>query len=211
MQISCLLLIAFALYLQIDPSREKFWIHVSSDAMRLALIWKYGGIWMDSDIISRQQIPHQRFLAAESNQRSSNGVFGFPSHHDFIWRSMEDFTRKYNSQIWGYQGPWLFTRILNTFCSIPPFKSFEDVMCGNITFLNPQRFYPVFYTDWERYYDVWTKEPTFNDSYALHLWNHFNNGEFKKMVPGSNTLVEHLYQQYCPSTYRDVAKKKSTV
>ncbi|XP_040204658.1 alpha-1,4-N-acetylglucosaminyltransferase-like [Rana temporaria] len=176
-------------YQKIDPSREKFWIHVSSDAMRLALIWKYGGIWMDSDIISRQQIPHQNFLAAESNQRSSNGVFGFPSHHDFIWRSMEDFTSKYNSEIWGYQGPWLFTRILNTFCSIPPFKSVEDVMCGNITFLNPQRFYPVFYTDWQRYFEVWTKEPTFNDSYALHLWNHFNNGPVLNPALGLFLLI----------------------
>ncbi|XP_018428446.1 PREDICTED: alpha-1,4-N-acetylglucosaminyltransferase-like [Nanorana parkeri] len=197
-------------YKKVDPSREVYWTHVSADGCRLALIWRYGGIYMDSDIISMRQIPNHNFLAAESNRVSSNGVIGFSSHHDFTWKSMEDFVRNYQGAVWGFQGPSLFTRILKTFCSIPAFTAVKDVRCGNITFLHPQRFYPIPYPAWRRYYEVWAKEPTFDNSYALHLWNYMNRNERRDMVPGSNSLVEHIYQKYCPSTYSDLAENKTT-
>ncbi|XP_075057663.1 alpha-1,4-N-acetylglucosaminyltransferase-like [Mixophyes fleayi] len=187
-------------YAKVNPKQEIHWTHVSADGCRLALIWKLGGLYMDTDTISIRTIPHKNFLAAESSQVSSNGVFGFPPHHYFNWKSMIDFVKKYNGKIWGQQGPHLFTRILKQFCVLSNFKSVKDITCGNITFLNPQRFYPIPYPAWRRYYQVWEKLPTFNNSYALHLWNYRNHGKVT-MVPGSNTLVEHLYEQYCPSTY----------
>ncbi|KAM5164057.1 alpha-1,4-N-acetylglucosaminyltransferase-like [Mantella aurantiaca] len=197
-------------YNKVDPTREIYWTHVSADGCRLALIWKYGGIYMDTDIISIRPIPHQHFLAAESNQCSSNGVFGFPSHHNFTMKSMEDFVLNYRGAVWGYQGPSLFTRILKTICNIPIFNGEADIACGNITFLHPKHFYPIPYPQWKRYYEVWTKTPNFDISYGLHLWNYMNRIERKAMVPGSNSLVEHLYKQYCPSTYQNLTENKTT-
>ncbi|XP_053565751.1 alpha-1,4-N-acetylglucosaminyltransferase-like [Bombina bombina] len=190
-------------YLKANPKAEQHWIHVSSDGCRLALIWKYGGIYLDTDVISIRQIPNKNFLAAQSSQYSSNGVFGLSIGHNFSWKSMKNFVQNYNGAIWGHQGPDLFTRVLKEFCTIPTFKSMEDVMCGNISFLNPQRFYPIPYPSWRLYYSVWEKLPTFNDSHALHLWNYMNK-EKRTVIPGSNTLVDHLYQQYCPNTYESI-------
>ncbi|OCT78917.1 hypothetical protein XELAEV_18030006mg [Xenopus laevis] len=195
-------------YKKVNPKSETYWTHVSSDGCRLALIWKHGGIYMDSDIISMRPIPDVNFLAAQSSQFSSNGIFGLLNHHIFSWKSMESFVQNYNGAIWGHQGPQLFTRILNQFCIIPQFKSTEDVKCGNISFLHPQRFYPIPYPAWRKYFDVWQNVQTFNDSYALHLWN-FMNKEQKSMVPGSNTLIEHLYKQYCPTTYGALERNQS--
>ncbi|XP_075056617.1 alpha-1,4-N-acetylglucosaminyltransferase-like [Mixophyes fleayi] len=195
-------------YKKVNPKQEANWIHVSSDGCRLALLWKHGGIYMDTDIISIHRVPYKNFLAAQSSQYSSNGIFGFSSHHNFTRKSMKDFTQNYNSQIWGNQGPQLFTRILKQFCVIPRFNGTEDITCGNISFLNPQRFYPIPYPAWRRYYQVWEKLPTFNDSYALHLWNYMNQGRVN-MVLGSNTLVEHLYKQHCPSTYAELTKNQT--
>lgn len=164
---------------------------------------------MDTDIISIQTIPNENFLAAESSKYSSNGIFRFSPHHNFTQKCMEDFVQNYNSRIWGHQGPHLFTRVLKKFCDLPKFNGTEDIMCGNISFLNPKRFYPISYPWWRRYYQVWDKFPTFNDSYALHLWN-FMNHENVTMVPGSNTLVEHLYKEYCPSTYGAILRNETT-
>ncbi|CAI9538726.1 unnamed protein product [Staurois parvus] len=198
----------FNWYEKINSTLEKYWIHVSSDGCRLALIWKYGGIYMDTDIISIWPIPHMDFLAGESHQYSSNGVFGFPPQHNFTWTCMENFVKNYNGNSWGNQGPHLFTRVLKTVCDLPRFNNTEDIMCGNISFLNPQRFYPINYPSWGKFYEVWTKLPTFNESYALHLWNFMNHNR-KAMLPGSNTLVEHLYQQHCPSTYATLQRNES--
>ncbi|XP_075793411.1 alpha-1,4-N-acetylglucosaminyltransferase-like [Pelodiscus sinensis] len=188
-------------YRKVNPAKERYWVHVSSDASRLALIWKYGGIYLDTDVISIRPIPVANFLAAQSSQYSSNGVFGFPHHHGFIWGCMEDFVRNYRGYIWGHQGPSLMTRNLKALCNLTNFHKVEDISCQNITFLHPQRFYPIPYPAWRRYYDVWKKRPDFNDSYALHLWNYMNS-ERKTAVAGSNTLAENLYKTYCPTTYK---------
>lgn len=191
------------LLLQINSSAERNWLYVSSDASRLAIIWKYGGVYMDSDVISIRPIPEENFLAAQESQFSSNGVFGFLPHHPFLWQCMENFVENYNSDIWGHQGPYLMTRILRVWCKLRDFQEVSDLRCMNLSFLHPQRFYPISYPAWKRYYEVWDTEPSFNDSYALHLWNHMNR-EGRAVIRGSNTLVENLYRKYCPRTYRDL-------
>ncbi|KAM4041308.1 alpha-1,4-N-acetylglucosaminyltransferase-like isoform 1-T2 [Anomaloglossus baeobatrachus] len=192
-------------YQKIIPQKQSYWTHVSSDACRLALIWKHGGIYLDTDVISIRTIPIKDFLAAQSSQSSSNGIFGLSTHHDFTQKCMVHFVQNYDSRIWGHQGPQLFTEILKTFCEIPKFIGTEDAMCGNITFLNPQRFYPIPYPAWRKYFEVWDRSSTFNDSYALHLWN-FMNKEKLTVVPGSNTLAEFLYKEHCPSTYKTIRR-----
>ncbi|KAE8599866.1 hypothetical protein XENTR_v10017371 [Xenopus tropicalis] len=195
-------------YEKVNPERERYWTHVSSDGCRLALIWRHGGIYMDSDFISMRPIPTGNFLAAESSDFSSNGIFGLTPRHSFAWKGMESFVRNYRGAKWGHQGPQLFTRVLKQYCIAPRFQSTEDVKCGDISILKVKRFYPIPYESWSRYYEVWQNVPKFRDSYALHLWNYLNRGQ-KTMVPGSNTLVEHLYQLYCPTLYGALRRNES--
>ncbi|XP_006177522.1 alpha-1,4-N-acetylglucosaminyltransferase [Camelus ferus] len=193
----------FSWYTRINSNKERNWLYVSSDASRLAIIWKYGGVYMDTDVISIRPIPEENFLAAQDSQFSSNGVFGFLPHHPFLWECMENFVENYNPGIWGHQGPNLMTRILRVWCKLRDFQEVSDLKCLNLSFLHPQRFYPISFRAWRRYYEVWDTEPSFNNSYALHLWNYMNK-EGRVVVRGSNTLVENLYRKHCPRTYRDL-------
>ncbi|XP_075793408.1 alpha-1,4-N-acetylglucosaminyltransferase-like [Pelodiscus sinensis] len=188
-------------YRKANPAQERYWLIVTSDASRLALVWKYGGIYMDTDVISIKPILLENFLTAEDFQWSSSGIFGFSRHHKFMWDCMEDFVQNYRGDIWGYQGPRLLTRRLKALCPVTTFHNVEDVNCQNISYLHPQRFYPIPCAQWHRYFEVWEKSPEFNNSYALHLWNHMNR-EHKRVVAGSNTLVENLFKTYCPTTYK---------
>uniref|UniRef100_A0A673TKF9 Alpha-1,4-N-acetylglucosaminyltransferase n=1 Tax=Suricata suricatta TaxID=37032 RepID=A0A673TKF9_SURSU len=197
-------------YTHINASVESNWLHVSSDASRLAIIWKYGGIYMDTDVISIRPIPEENFLAAQASRYSSNGVFGFLPRHPFLWECMENFVEHYDSAIWGNQGPSLMTRMLRLWCKLKDFQEVSDFQCLNLSFLHPQRFYPISYPEWRRYYEVWDKDLSFNDSYALHLWNYMNS-EGRTVVRGSNTLVENLCRQYCPRTYRDLIQSPEGV
>ncbi|XP_071999541.1 alpha-1,4-N-acetylglucosaminyltransferase-like isoform X2 [Engystomops pustulosus] len=192
---------------KINIQQQSYWTHVSSDGCRLVLVWKYGGIYLDTDVISIRTIPKQNFLAAEHAQSSSNGVFGFSPRHNFTQKCMEGFVKNYNSHAWGNQGPVLFTRVIKTFCDLPKFNENNETLCANITIFKPNRFYPISYPGWKSYYEVWKKLPTFDDSYGLHLWNYMNNGKVK-MVPGSNVLAEHLYKTYCPSTYDAILRNE---
>ncbi|XP_066454186.1 alpha-1,4-N-acetylglucosaminyltransferase-like [Eleutherodactylus coqui] len=187
-------------YEKIDPRRDIYWTHVKADACRLALIWKYGGIYMDTDVISIRPIPEDNFLAAENTKSTSNSVFGLSLHHKLSWEFMENFVQNYKGTVWGHQGPGVFTRVVKKYCGLPQFKSVGDLKCANVSYLHPERFYPIAYPAWKNYFKVWKTLPMFNNSYAVHLWNYMNK-ERKSMVVGSHTLVEHLYKQYCPSTY----------
>ncbi|XP_062970076.1 alpha-1,4-N-acetylglucosaminyltransferase-like [Cynocephalus volans] len=193
----------FSWYIQASSSSEKNWLHVSSDASRLAIIWKYGGIYMDTDVISIRPIPEENVLAAQASQYSSNGVFGFRPRHPFLWGCLENFVEHYSSDTWGYQGPDLMTRMLTVWRNLRDFQELSDLRCLNMSFLHPQRFYPISYPEWKCYCEVWDRDPSFNDSYALHLWNYMNQ-EGRAVVRGSNTLVENLYHKHCPRTYRDL-------
>ncbi|XP_063296974.1 alpha-1,4-N-acetylglucosaminyltransferase-like [Pelobates fuscus] len=190
-------------YQRVKGTYESYWVNIISDGCRLALNWKHGGIYMDTDVISIRPIAVKNFLAEQSSQFLNNGVFGLSPRHTFAWHAMEDFVKNYNGAIWGHQGPQLFTRVLKKFCDISKFTAIEDAICGNISYFHPQCFYPIPPPSWRKYFETWDKFPTFNDSYGLHLWNK-KNSEHMTMVPGSNTLVEHLYQQYCPTIYRAV-------
>ncbi|XP_008047475.1 alpha-1,4-N-acetylglucosaminyltransferase [Carlito syrichta] len=190
-------------YTQVNSSAERNWLHISSDAARLAIIWKYGGVYMDTDVISIRPIPEENFLAAQASQDSSNGVFGFLPRHPFLWGCMENFVEHYNADIWGNQGPGLMTRMLRVWCKLGDFQELSDLRCLNVSFLHPQRFYPISYPEWRRYYEVWDTDPSFNGSYALHLWNYMNQ-EGRAVFRGSHTLVERLFRKYCPETHRDL-------
>ncbi|XP_025042926.2 alpha-1,4-N-acetylglucosaminyltransferase-like [Pelodiscus sinensis] len=189
-------------YCKVNPARERYWLHVSADGIRLALIWKYGGIYMDTDVISIRPVPVANFLTAEDFQLAGNAIFGFSRHHKFIWDCMEDFVQNYRGRIWGYQGPRLLTRRLKALCPVTNFhKVVTDINCQNISYLHPQRYYPIPYVQWNRYFQVWEKSVDFNNSYSLHLWN-YKNWKHKRVVAGSNTLVENLFKTYCPTTYK---------
>lgn len=172
-------------------------------------MWKYGGIYMDTDVISLCPIPQDHFVAAETFTTTSSSVFGLSLHYQLAWQLMENFVENYRGEIWGHQGLGVFTRVVKKMCGMPVFNSTDDVMCTNISYFHPQRFYPILYPSWRRYFEVWQNLPTFNYSYALHLWN-FMNKEGKSMVPGSNTLVEHLYQKQCPTTYGYILRNEKT-
>ncbi|XP_063297725.1 alpha-1,4-N-acetylglucosaminyltransferase-like [Pelobates fuscus] len=195
-------------YQKINEKKQPYLLNNYSNGGRLALIWKYGGIYMDTDIISIRPVPEDNFLTAQAQEGLNNAVLGLSAHHNFTWNSMEDFVENYKGNVWGNQGPKLFTRVLKKFCNISRFESVQDHVCKNVSYLYPQRYYPIPHASWKKYYQAWEKFPTFNNSYALHIWNKMNKQK-ETMVPGSKTLMEHLYQQYCPTTYGAIARNES--
>ncbi|XP_043940116.1 alpha-1,4-N-acetylglucosaminyltransferase-like [Protopterus annectens] len=183
--------------------KEEYWIRITSDGYRLALMWKNGGLYFDTDVITIKKVPKENFTVSESDSYVCNAVLGFHHHHPYIMDCMTDFVMNYNGGIWGQQGPRLLTRVLKKTCTLPNFNKVQDFPCEarNVTIMHPSRFYPISWSQWKKYFEVWKEIPTFNDSYGLHLWNFMNRNEKKIVISESNTLVENLFKKYCPSTY----------
>ncbi|XP_078266077.1 alpha-1,4-N-acetylglucosaminyltransferase-like [Rhinoraja longicauda] len=201
-------------YQKVDPKKEKYWLHVFADGCRLALLWKYGGIYLDTDIISMKPLPFGNFTCPQSSDIISNGAMGFHHrHHPFLRNCMEDFVAKYIGDVWGQQGPGLITRVLKKWCQKKHLGPFIGKECNGISLWIINRFYPITYPSWRKYFAPWknkSMEQIFSATYGAHVWNYMNSNNAEKIVAGSGSLIECLFELYCPTTYRYLIQFKNS-
>ncbi|XP_055501293.1 alpha-1,4-N-acetylglucosaminyltransferase-like, partial [Leucoraja erinacea] len=191
---------------QVNPEKEKFWTHVLADGCRLALLWKFGGIYLDTDIISLRSMPFANFTCQEQAGIFNNAALGFPhKHHPFIWNCMEGFVVNIIEHVWVQQGPQMITRVLKKWCQIDNLTAFMGTECNGISLWITSRFYPIPYSGWEKYCIAWKKEDreqTFLATYGIHVWNFMNSSKKRNLVAGNGSLLEYDFQMYCPTSYR---------
>ncbi|KAK4748210.1 hypothetical protein SAY87_014796 [Trapa incisa] len=169
-----------------------------SNLIRLAILYKYGGIYMDTDfIVLRKFDGLTNTIGAQTIRDTSltlnNAVLVFEPEHPLVYKFLEEFATTFNGNKWGFNGPFLVTRVVKRL-------QFN----GNFTVLPPEAFYPV---DWIRIGRLfrsprnkreaqWVEdEATRLDrvAYGVHLWN--KRSRSMKIEEGS--VMEKLVAKYC--------------
>ncbi|XP_068652609.1 uncharacterized protein At4g19900-like [Aristolochia californica] len=110
-----------------------------SNLLRLALLYKFEGIYVDTDVIVlksfsslRNVIGAQTVNAGTGNwSRLNNAVMIFDKKHPLLYKFIEEFALSFNGNRWGYNGPYLVSRVVSR----------EDGL--NFSVLQPVAFYPV--------------------------------------------------------------------
>jgi len=89
-----------------------------ADAMRLVLIYKYGGLYLDTDVIiygdlTKLVLQHAGLLTLQGSIFDLNNNFFYFKNvqSPLIYLLMENFIANY-SPAWGQQGPALFSRVM---------------------------------------------------------------------------------------------------
>nr|XP_033806571.1 lactosylceramide 4-alpha-galactosyltransferase [Geotrypetes seraphini]XP_033806572.1 lactosylceramide 4-alpha-galactosyltransferase [Geotrypetes seraphini]XP_033806573.1 lactosylceramide 4-alpha-galactosyltransferase [Geotrypetes seraphini]XP_033806574.1 lactosylceramide 4-alpha-galactosyltransferase [Geotrypetes seraphini] len=174
---------------------------ILSDACRLAIMWKYGGFYLDTDFIVLKNLKNlTNSLGIQSNYLLNGAFLSFEQGHKFIEICMQDFVDNYNAWIWGHQGPQLYTRVFKKWCSIKRLR--DRRVCHGVSTLPPEAFYPIRWQDWMKYFEAITTtdfNKLFQNTYAAHVWNTKSQRTGLKL--GSKTILDQLYSNYCPSTY----------
>nr|XP_027810384.1 lactosylceramide 4-alpha-galactosyltransferase isoform X2 [Marmota flaviventris] len=180
---------------------EPYLLPVLSDASRIALLWKFGGIYLDTDFIVLKNLRNLTNVLGTQSRYVLNGAFlAFERQHEFLALCMRDFVAHYNGWIWGHQGPQLLTRVFKKWCSIRSLG--ESHTCRGVTALPREAFYPVPWQSWKRYFEeVRPEELTrlLNATYAVHVWNKKSQGT--RFEATSRALLAQLHARYCPSTH----------
>ncbi|XP_043540070.1 alpha-1,4-N-acetylglucosaminyltransferase-like, partial [Chiloscyllium plagiosum] len=196
------------------PSKERYWLHVLADGCRLALLWKYGGIYLDTDIISLKPLEFRNFLCEQSSNYTNNAALGFNRFHPFTKMCLRDFVDKYNGAAWGHQGPDLMTRMLKKWCGTDNLNNFRNKDCKGIMFLSNNWFYPVPFSNWRRFFQKnrWnnnndTIEKELSKTSGVHIWKYMI-GDRKIEIKASRSLIEYFFSEYCPSTYKSLPSQK---
>ncbi|KAI3811827.1 hypothetical protein L1987_21559 [Smallanthus sonchifolius] len=173
-----------------------------SNLIRLAVLYKYGGVYIDTDFVILKDFSGLRnSIGAQSSTRSgnwtrlNNAVLVFDKNHSLLYKFMEEFASTFNGDKWGYNGPYLVSRVVER----------ETTKAEvNFTVLPPIAFYPV---DWTRVGGFFTtpvnqvhrswieaKVDQLNKlSYGVHLWNK----QSSRLRIEEGSIMGRLILDYC--------------
>ncbi|XP_077493768.1 lactosylceramide 4-alpha-galactosyltransferase-like isoform X2 [Amblyomma americanum] len=197
-------------YIKDDWIRSPFRINHLSDALRLLILWRYGGVYADMDVLILRSFGKLRnVLAREHFPDLGNSVMVFERKHPFLLRCLEEFSWTYKSHKWAHNGPRLLERVLAWFCPRNLLGKIPLVECSGVTVLPSVSFYPVSYLEWQKAFfrnaTVAVMRAT-TESYALHLWNSYSRSA--EVQRGS--AYDVLRKALCPKTYA-LLKKQNLV
>ncbi|XP_057808111.1 uncharacterized protein At4g19900-like [Salvia miltiorrhiza] len=115
-----------------------------SNLIRLAVLYKYGGIYLDTDFIILKSLEGLRnSIGAQSVDlfgnwtRLNNAVLVFDRNHPLVYKFLEEFASNFDGNVWGHNGPYLVSRVVEKLDRAEEF---------NLTILPPMAFYPVSWT-----------------------------------------------------------------
>lgn len=174
-----------------------------SNLLRLGLLYKFGGIYIDTDVVVlksfkklRNVIGAQTIDAVTRNwSRLNNAVMIFDKGHPLLHKFIEEFALTFDGNKWGHNGPYLVSRVVSRVTGRPGY---------NFTVLPPMAFYPV---DWSRIGGFFQRPRYETDSiwldaklrhihrqsYSMHLWNKQSRGF--KVEEGS--IIRQIMSECC--------------
>ncbi|XP_057669342.1 lactosylceramide 4-alpha-galactosyltransferase-like [Diorhabda carinulata] len=183
----------------------------ASDILRYVTLWKYGGIYLDLDVVilkSLEDLP-ANFAGLQSLTDVAAGVMGFAASgkgHEMAERCLLDLQKNFDGDSWGNNGPGVITRLLLDLCGITNrtkdtnlSELMVDKDCGGFTVFTPTAFYPISYQTWYWYFDEYKLQSMIlntKDSYAIHTWNKFSANT--KVLLNSGMPYFYYAKKYCP-------------
>ncbi|OMO85125.1 hypothetical protein CCACVL1_10418 [Corchorus capsularis] len=176
-----------------------------SNLMRLVVLYKYGGIYLDTDFIVlksfkslKNTIGAQSIDVVSKNwTRLNNAVLIFDMNHPLLFKFIEEFALTFDGNKWGHNGPYMVSRVVYRIEGRPGY---------NFTILPPMAFYPV---DWHKIGSLF-KKPTAGaaaqlkwveaklrqlkqETYGVHLWNK----QSSKLIVEEGSVMGRLISENC--------------
>nr|KYP39850.1 Uncharacterized protein At4g19900 family [Cajanus cajan] len=185
-----------------DPGEISLFQNLSN-LMRLAVLYKYGGVYLDTDFIVLKPLTGLRnSIGAQSMDlgnkhwtRLNNAVLIFDLNHPLLLRFINEFVLTFDGNKWGHNGPYLVSRVVERLGKRPGV---------NFTILPPKAFYPA---DWKKIGGLFRKPKARGESkwveakllqlssetYGVHLWNK----ESKRLEIEEGSVIARLVSDHC--------------
>ncbi|XP_042445884.1 uncharacterized protein At4g19900-like [Zingiber officinale] len=183
-----------------DWRKTKYYSVHYSELVRLAVLFKYGGIYLDSDIVVLKPLHLLKNLVSiESNTSGStvfNGaVMAFEKNSSLMLECLKELVATYHDNLLRWNGAELMTRVINRVSDktdkfdmqMEPQFIFHPISSTNIT-----RYFAEPSGEFERVEEDALLNKIVNESTTFHFWN----GLTFALVPKPNSLVERLLNQY---------------
>jgi len=186
----------------IEPGKVPFAQNLSN-ILRLAILYKYGGVYIDADMILLRSFSSlKNAIGAQSADpqtgqwnQLNNAVLAFDKQHPLLLKLMKEFALTFDGNIWGHNGPYLLTRVVT---------SLDNQSCHDFKIMPPIAFYPV---DWkhissyfispsDKGHVKWRSAKIIQlekEAHAIHLWNKESRG----LNVEEGSIMHHIFNKSC--------------
>lgn len=175
-----------------------------SDAVRVAMLWKYGGLYLDLDcLVFRPLYCLQNTVGLVDFLPNwvENGVMAFQAGHPFIKFLMRYMVFAFKPDEYISLGPATLTDAIKYFCDRTELPAEEWFECKNSSMIlqSPRAFYAINNRRQNAFYHPEADPADFEEfrySYLSHIYDAGNG----RTVP-SESLYGLLAKEFCPTTY----------
>lgn len=182
-----------------------------SDAVRVALLHKLGGIYLDLDVVVLRSLGNFRNAAGhvfiDGQSSVENGLLAFDRGNNFLSFLMRYMKQAYKPHDRSVIGPTALTRAFRLYCQHSSTKindSIHEYSCykgTKVNLYNSSTFNPIGYMERETFFRdkfAFSDVSLLANSYSVHVYGSGHGAH----VP-ENSLFAYLAKSYCPSVYRE--------
>ncbi|BBN15503.1 hypothetical protein MPTK1_6g20100 [Marchantia polymorpha subsp. ruderalis] len=185
---------------------DLFYLHYT-ELLRLAALYKYGGIYLDMDMIVLKPLTSLRNtlgseLLPDGHTRPNGAAMFFERFSPFLNACMLEYTATYDEKLEQWNGAALVDRVVNAPLLGSGALSLE--VRNSFSLRRPSVFFPVSSAEIFRYFvapeDEISRreeddffEKILQDSFTFHLWNALTS----KLVPEPGSLVQRIMERKC--------------
>mmetsp|Transcript_3605 Transcript_3605/g.14184 ORF Transcript_3605/g.14184 Transcript_3605/m.14184 type:complete len:1047 (-) Transcript_3605:60-3200(-) len=169
-----------------------FWRSHQTDFFRSAVLWKYGGWYIDADVLFLRPLSGlQNCVSFESKTTRivNNAISTFSRNHMVLTATMTYITTSYEPKNWLGAGPGALSDVLGTWyatnCVGPACVKIMPLQ----TFFPLGIFDPIFSPDMSRD----GVGQSVGDAYGIHLWN----SRTHTLIPTPMSVYTQLYRENC--------------
>ena len=181
----------------------RHWYTSFSNLYRLLLLWKVGGIYMDTDmLVTKPFYDLDRAIGFQDPARrmANNAVLVFKEPgNPYVWRCLEEISSNYSTKLWGANGPSLLSRVWRRWNATEERDAAVRVLDSDsfFLFLHSKVRAHCFGSDMEEEERAWYAQAlAARVPYAVHLANKMSGDLFRTdLQPG--TFCHYLLTRFC--------------
>ncbi|KAL8167963.1 hypothetical protein V2J09_009462 [Rumex salicifolius] len=184
--------------------KTKFYSTHYSELVRLAALYKYGGVYLDADVIVLRPISSLKNTVGmediAANSPLNGAVMAFRKNSPFIEECLLEFYASYDDTLLRWNGADLLTRVAGNFSATKNASSKQL----ELKVQHKSRFFPISSqhiarylkapaTDVEKAHQDALFGKILNESYTFHLWDSVTSA----IVPDPDSLVARVINHHC--------------
>ncbi|XP_002051688.3 lactosylceramide 4-alpha-galactosyltransferase [Drosophila virilis] len=189
-----------------DLFKSRYLMFHLSDLLRLLTLYRFGGVYLDMDVLQLQSLEDEplNYAGAERADSIGNSVISLEPNgfgHQLGELFLQDFHVNYNGDAWAHNGPMGLVRVMSEICGTNNVTLMVNnrQRCQGFKVFDVNAFYEVPWPQWPLFFNAESSNETLartKNSRMVHIWNHIVTKW--PLKTDSKSPYMHWAGQHCP-------------